>query len=102
MNALDIPPTMPTTVREQRSRRADIQPVYSIVAPVFNEVETLSRFYERVLAVMERLGEPFEIVLVDDGSTDGSAATLLSSWWRENLSGTPGLAGVIGATLMGS
>jgi dolichol-phosphate mannosyltransferase len=76
MNALDISSTMPTTIREQRSRHADAQPVYSVVAPIFNEVETLPYFYERVIAVMERLSEPFEIVLVDDGSTDGSPAVL--------------------------
>jgi dolichol-phosphate mannosyltransferase len=50
--------------------------VLSIVAPVFNEVETLPRFYERVVAVMETLGEPFELILVDDGSTDGSSRGL--------------------------
>jgi polyisoprenyl-phosphate glycosyltransferase len=46
--------------------------VYSIVAPVYNEEETLTHFYERVVAVMEGLGEPFELVLVNDGSCDGS------------------------------
>jgi dolichol-phosphate mannosyltransferase len=50
--------------------------VYSVVAPVYNEAETLPRFYERMVAVMEGLGEPFELVLVDDGSTDGSGAVL--------------------------
>jgi polyisoprenyl-phosphate glycosyltransferase len=83
MNALNTP-TMPTTVREQRSRRVDAQPVHSIVAPVFNEVETLPYFYERVIAVMEGLGEPFEIILIDDGSTDGSAAVLRTLYNRDH------------------
>ncbi len=48
------------------------QPVYSIVAPVFNEEETLPHFYERIVQVMEQVGEPFELVLVNDGSRDGS------------------------------
>jgi dolichol-phosphate mannosyltransferase len=56
--------------------RVSTRPVYSVVAPVFNEVETLPRFYERVVAVMEGLGEPFELVLIDDGSRDGSAQVL--------------------------
>jgi glycosyltransferase involved in cell wall biosynthesis len=47
-------------------------PVYSIVAPVLNEEETLPHFYERVVKVMSALGEPFEIVFINDGSTDGS------------------------------
>ncbi len=50
----------------------DSEPIFSVVAPVYNEEETLPAFYARVVAVMERLGEPFEIVLVDDGSRDHS------------------------------
>lgn len=48
------------------------QPRISVVAPVFNEEETLPEFYHRVQAVMDGLGEPWELVLVDDGSSDGS------------------------------
>lgn len=47
-------------------------PVYSIVAPVFNEEDTVPHFYREVVAVMEGLGEPFELVLINDGSRDGS------------------------------
>ncbi len=47
-------------------------PVISVVAPVFNEQDSLPHFYERVVAVMEGLGEPFELVLVNDGSRDNS------------------------------
>lgn len=50
----------------------DGRPVYSVVAPVFNEEESLPAFYARVVAVMEQVGEPFEMVLVDDGSRDRS------------------------------
>jgi len=49
-----------------------IQPVYSVIAPVFNEEETLPHFYERTIAVMEGLSEPFELLLVNDGSRDSS------------------------------
>jgi dolichol-phosphate mannosyltransferase len=48
------------------------QPIYSIVAPVFNEEETLPHFYQRMCEVMEQLGEAFEIVLINDGSRDNS------------------------------
>jgi polyisoprenyl-phosphate glycosyltransferase len=47
-------------------------PTYSIVAPIFNEEETVTTFYTRAVSVMEGIGEPFELVLVDDGSTDRS------------------------------
>jgi glycosyltransferase involved in cell wall biosynthesis len=48
----------------------DTHPIYSIVAPVFNEAETLPHFYERVARIMEDIGDPFEIVLINDGSRD--------------------------------
>ncbi len=51
-------------------------PTFSIVAPVYNEEETVPHFYERIVAVMEEVGEPFELVLVDDGSRDGSYRTM--------------------------
>ena len=76
MSALEISATPTETTRERRRGRTASAPVYSIVAPVFNEAETLPHFYQRVVAVMERLNQPFELVLVDDGSTDGSGALL--------------------------
>ncbi|MCL4508199.1 MAG: glycosyltransferase, partial [Chloroflexi bacterium] len=44
----------------------------SIVAPVFNEAETLPVFFERTRAVLDELGEPYELIFVDDGSRDQS------------------------------
>jgi len=45
---------------------------YSIVAPIYNEIDNLSELYRRVSEVMESSSETWELVLVDDGSTDGS------------------------------
>ncbi|MDD2922628.1 MAG: glycosyltransferase family 2 protein [Anaerolineales bacterium] len=45
---------------------------YSIVAPIYNEIENLPELYRRVKEVMDSSGEAWELVLVDDGSTDGS------------------------------
>jgi dolichol-phosphate mannosyltransferase len=45
---------------------------YSIVAPIFNEIGNLLELYRRVKEVMESSGETWELLLVDDGSTDGS------------------------------
>jgi dolichol-phosphate mannosyltransferase len=58
--------------QEDTVLNAVVQPVYSIVAPVFNEEETLPHFYERIVQVMEGVEEPFELVLINDGSRDGS------------------------------
>lgn len=48
------------------------EPIFSIVAPIFNERENLTELYQRVKGVMEQTGENWELVLVDDGSIDGS------------------------------
>ena len=45
---------------------------YSIVAPIYNEIEIIDEFYKRIKAVMDSTGETWELVLVSDGSTDGS------------------------------
>jgi len=45
---------------------------YSIVVPLHNERQNVTELYDRLKAVMEATGEGFEIVLVDDGSTDGT------------------------------
>jgi glycosyltransferase involved in cell wall biosynthesis len=44
----------------------------SITVPICNEAGNLGPLYERVRAAMEKLGKPWEMILVDDGSTDGS------------------------------
>jgi dolichol-phosphate mannosyltransferase len=45
---------------------------YSIVAPIYNEIDSLPELYRRVKEVMDASGETWELILVDDGSTDGS------------------------------
>jgi undecaprenyl-phosphate 4-deoxy-4-formamido-L-arabinose transferase len=48
------------------------EPEISVVIPVFNEAPNLKELYSRVVAAMEPLERSFEVVTVDDGSTDGS------------------------------
>ncbi len=48
----------------------------SIVVPAYNEALNLPIFYERVTAVLRKLGYEYEIILVDDGSKDNSFAVL--------------------------
>jgi dolichol-phosphate mannosyltransferase len=48
-------------------------PVLSIVAPIYNEADNISELYRRVCEVMDSIGESWELLLVNDGSTDASA-----------------------------
>jgi undecaprenyl-phosphate 4-deoxy-4-formamido-L-arabinose transferase len=48
----------------------------SVVVPVFNEEANLDELHRRLTATLTGLGRPYEIVYVDDGSTDGSLAKL--------------------------
>jgi glycosyltransferase involved in cell wall biosynthesis len=45
---------------------------YSIIAPIYNEIGNIPELYRRVKETMEKAGEPWELLMVDDGSTDGS------------------------------
>jgi glycosyltransferase involved in cell wall biosynthesis len=45
---------------------------YSIVVPFHNEAENVTVLYDRLKAVMEMAGEGFEMVFVDDGSSDST------------------------------
>lgn len=48
----------------------------SVVVPIYNEVENIPLLHSAVTAVMQKLGQPYELILVNDGSKDGSGAAL--------------------------
>lgn len=48
------------------------QPQVSVVLPVFNEVKNLEEEVRRICKAMDNWGVPYEVIVVDDGSTDGS------------------------------
>jgi dolichol-phosphate mannosyltransferase len=48
----------------------------SVVIPLFNEQESVTPLVSQLLASLRPLQEPFELVLVDDGSSDGTAQAL--------------------------
>ncbi|MCX7806927.1 MAG: glycosyltransferase family 2 protein, partial [Planctomycetota bacterium] len=51
----------------------------SLIAPVYNEEENIMPFLEEADAALAKLGRPYEIIAVDDGSTDRSRAMLVEA-----------------------
>jgi len=54
----------------------ELGPDLSIVVTLFNEAASLDELYRRTVATLEPLDRPFELIFVDDGSTDATFATL--------------------------
>jgi len=46
--------------------------VISVVIPLYNEEESVPQLYEELTATLEATGHPYEIIIVDDGSSDSS------------------------------
>ncbi len=53
-----------------------MEPTFTIIAPIFNEAESLPELYRRVAEVMETTHETWELLLIDDGSRDGSTEAI--------------------------
>jgi dolichyl-phosphate beta-glucosyltransferase len=82
---------------------------YSVVIPAFNEAHRLPPYLEEVVGFFDGRGEPYEVLVVDDGSTDGTAAAVraLASRYpairvlllgRNRGKGAAVRAGMLGAT----
>ena len=68
----------------------ELPPELSIVVPLYNEAESLPPLVKQLLAALRPLGRSFELVLVDDGSSDDTAAVL-----RHLAAQTPELVAVL-------
>lgn len=52
------------------------KPIFSIVAPIYDEEGNIDKLYERICTVMDGIGEAWELVTVNDGSRDQSLVLL--------------------------
>ena len=69
---------------------AESTPSLSVVVPLYNEEGSLPHLIDQLLAALRPLKRSFEIVLVDDGSRDGTAAVL-----RDHVERIPELVAVL-------
>jgi len=58
--------------------------VLSVIVPTYNEVEVINEFYQRMLAVLEAMPMAYELIFVNDGSSDGTLACLKSFYQQNN------------------
>ena len=61
-------------VPQQAGKRS--APYISVVIPLFNEAENVRLLYRSLRSVMDKTGYAWEVIFVDDGSTDGTCAVL--------------------------
>lgn len=65
------------SVSPMDEQQSDDRPLISLIIPVYNEMDVLPLLFERVKTVMQSLTLNYEMVMVDDGSKDGSGAYLI-------------------------
>jgi glycosyltransferase involved in cell wall biosynthesis len=74
MQQTDTPTPAPTYSTSPTTPPAHV--AISVVIPVLNEAESLRPLYEAVTASLDRESRSYEVVFVDDGSTDGSFSVM--------------------------
>jgi glycosyltransferase involved in cell wall biosynthesis len=67
---------MTSTPDEPNRMSQDVPPRISVVLPVFEEADGVGGLIDDLTSLLEARGEPFEIVAVDDGSSDGTLESL--------------------------
>jgi undecaprenyl-phosphate 4-deoxy-4-formamido-L-arabinose transferase len=57
-------------------------PEISVIVPVYNEEASLPALFDRLYPALDALGTSYEVVFINDGSRDRSAAVLREQWQR--------------------
>ncbi len=70
-----VPQLRPAAISVRQPAHAPVE--ISVVAPVHNEAPGLAEFFARLIPVLDGLGTSYEIICVDDGSSDDSLERLL-------------------------
>lgn len=68
----------PNVMKTDQSKTPDLHTrTVSVVVPVYNERASIDKLYRRLADVLAQIASRYEIIFVDDGSTDGSIRTLM-------------------------
>lgn len=59
------------------------KPVYSVVIPVYNEERNIPELFNRLIPIMDNLNSSYEIIIIDDGSSDRSTE-IIESFHKQN------------------
>src|SRR4029079_5946810 len=73
----------PPDPRRRNARRRPSRVMLSVVAPAYDEADVLPLFVTRLVDVLEGCGYDWEVVLVDDGSRDGTWDVIEAASQRE-------------------
>ena len=52
------------------------KPYFSVIVPLFNEEKNIAKLHQEIIMVMKSLKKPYEIIFVDDGSSDNTLQVL--------------------------
>ena len=55
-----------------------MEKLLSVVTPVYNEEDCIGLFFDKIIPVMEKIGMPFEVIAVNDGSADATESIIKS------------------------
>ena len=69
-----VPQLRPAAISVRQPAHAPVE--ISVVAPVHNEAPGLAEFFTRLIPVLDGLGTSYEIICVDDGSSDDTGPIL--------------------------
>lgn len=61
-----------------------MKPTISLIAPVYNEEPVLHELHKRIAQVMDKTGESWELLLINDGSRDRSAEIIAQLYEQDN------------------
>ena len=78
---MDAPGSVPQRIAERATPIADVKRRFAVIVPAFNEVENIPDLVRELRATWDRHGLDGEVILVDDGSTDGTAAAAEAEGW---------------------